>query len=333
MSEELVRLSASRIKTLQSCSWSYYSNYVLKLPQTNNSGAMRGTIAHLVFELLSNPRHHKYVKKIIKKDTCEAVPSVWKLIFKTAKKIGLDLDEMAKPLKKEPEVTNLKCIDQMILVGLKFDFTDINGFVGSEWAFDITNESPKYRIVGFVDRLVEEGKNRLVVRDYKSSKKTFDTEELESNLQSMMYTLALKKKYPDVYEEIVAKFLFLRYPNDPEKASPVFSDIELSGFEHYLEYISNHLQNFNEERAKSNFAKNDFSKKWMCKTKSGWKCPYLDPIDYKVLIDKDKKIVKSIFAKDEFSKDEIKDGYSVEIRRYDGCPAWEVKKTKDAFDF
>ena len=41
MSEELVRLSASRIKTLQSCSWSYYSNYVLKLPQTNNSGAMR----------------------------------------------------------------------------------------------------------------------------------------------------------------------------------------------------------------------------------------------------------------------------------------------------
>ena len=146
MSEELVRLSASRIKTLQSCSWSYYSNYVLKLPQTNNSGAMRGTIAHLIFEILSNHRHHKYVKRIVKKNTCEAVPSVWGLIFKTAKKIGLDLDEMVKPLKKEPEITNLKCIDEMILVGLKFDFMDIKGFVGSEWAFDIVNESPKYRI-------------------------------------------------------------------------------------------------------------------------------------------------------------------------------------------
>lgn len=332
MSEELVRLSASRIKTLQSCSWSYYANYVLKLPQTNNSGAMRGTIAHLIFEILSNPRHHKYVKKILKKNTCQAVPSVWKLIFKTAKNIGLDLDEMVKPLKKEPEITNLKCIDEMILVGLKVDFVNIKGFVGSEWAFDITNESPKYRIVGFVDRLVEE-EGKLIVRDYKSSKKTFDSAELESNLQSMMYSLAIKKQFPDKYSEIIAKFLFLRYPQDPEKASPAFSDHELEGFEHYLEYTSNLLQNFNEQKAKSNFAKNDFSKKWMCKTKSGWKCPYLERIEYKVLLDKDKKIIKSVFVHDEINKEDIKDGYSIETRVYDGCPAWAQQKPKDAFDF
>jgi ATP-dependent helicase/DNAse subunit B len=333
MSEELVRLSASRIKTLQSCSWSYYANYVLKLPQTNNSGAMRGTIAHLIFEILSNKRHHKYVKRIVKKDTCEAVPSVWRLIFKTAKNIGLDLDEMVKPLKKEPEITNLKCIDEMILVGLKFDFMDIKGFVGSEWAFDIVNESPKYRIVGFVDRLVKEADGRLVVRDYKSSKKPFDAEELESNLQSMMYTLALKKKYPNEYKEIVAKFLFLRYPKDPEKSSPVFSDTVLEGFEHYLEHISQHLQNFSDEHAKTNFARHDFSKKWMCQTKSGWKCPYLSAIDYKVLLDKDGKIIKSVFASDDINKNDIKEGFIVEQRRYEGCPAWEVKKQKDAFDF
>ena len=333
MSEELVRLSASRIKTLQSCSWSYYANYVLKLPQTNNSGAMRGTIAHLIFEILSNKRHHKYVKKIIKKDTCEAVPSVWRLIFKTAKKIGLDLDEMVKPLKKEPEINNLKCIDEMILVGLKFDFMDIKGFVESEWAFDIVNESPKYRIVGFVDRLVKEPDGRLVVRDYKSSKKPFDAEELESNLQSMMYTLALKKKYPNEYKEIVAKFLFLRYPKDPEKSSPVFSDNVLEGFEHYLEHISKHLQNFNEQDGKTNFARHDFSKKWMCQTKSGWKCPYLSAIDYKVLLDKEGKIIKSVFLSDDINKNDIKEGFTVEVRRYEGCPAWEVKKQKDAFDF
>jgi len=333
MSEELVRLSASRIKTLQSCTWSYYSNYVLKLPQTNNSGAMRGTIAHLIFEILSNPRHHKYVKKIIKKETCKAVPSVWNLIFKTARKIGLDLDEMVKPLKKEPEVTNLKCIDQMILVGLKFDFINIDGFIGSEWAFDITNESPKYRIVGFVDRLLKDKDGKLIVRDYKSSKKTFDTAELESNLQSMMYSLALKKKYPNQYKEIIAKFLFLRYPNDPEKSSPAFSDNELDGFEHYLEYTSNLLQSFNEQSAKSNFAKNEFSKKWMCKTKSGWKCPYLEAMNYKVLLDKDKKIIKSVFASEDINAEDIKEGFTVEERRYEGCPAWEVKKQKDAFDF
>lgn len=334
MSEELVRLSASRIKTLQSCSWSYYSNYILKLPQKNNSGAMRGTIAHLIFEILSNQRHHKYVKKIIKNGSCESVPSVWKLILKTARKIGLDLDETVKPLKKEPEITNLQCIDKMILVGLKFDFNNIKGFIESEWAFDITNDNPKYRIVGFVDRLVKEGKDRLIVRDYKSSKKTFGAEELESNLQSMIYTLALKKKFPNEYKEIIAKFLFLRYPEDPEKSSPVFSEIELAGFEHYLEYISNHIQNFNEEQGKSNFAKHDFTKKWMCKTKSGWQCPYLNNFKYKVLLDKDKKIVKSVFASEEIAKNDIKEGFTVEEREYEGCPAWKtVEQVKDAFDF
>ena len=63
---ELIKLSASRIKTLQSCSWMYYCNYNLKLPQKNNSGAMRGTVAHLIFEILANPRHQHYVTKIVK---------------------------------------------------------------------------------------------------------------------------------------------------------------------------------------------------------------------------------------------------------------------------
>jgi ATP-dependent helicase/DNAse subunit B len=331
--EEVVRLSASRIKTLQTCSWTYYCNYVLKLPQKNNSGAMRGTIAHLVFEILSNPRHHKYVKKILKKETCESVPSVWKLIFKTAKKLGLDMDETVKPLKKEGEKTNLKCIDEMIIVGLKFDFTDIKGFISSEWAFDITNESPKYRIVGFVDRMLKSPDGTLVVRDYKSSKKIFDNSELESNLQSMMYSLAIKKSHPGTYKDIVAKFLFLRFPDNPEKSSPIFSDEVLEGFEHYLEYVGEQLQNFNEEKGKTNFAKHDFGKKWMCQTKSGWKCPYLEAMEYKALVDKDGKLIKCIFNSETFNKEDMKEGYSVQVRNYEGCPAWKKKEMKDAFDF
>ena len=331
MSEELVRLSASRIKTLQTCSWTYYANYVLKLPQKNNSGAMRGTIAHLVFEVLSNPRHEKYVKKIIKAGTCKKVKSVWKLIFKNAKKMSLDLDEIVKPIKKEGDMTNLKCIDTMIQVGLKYDFINEQKLIGSEWAFDITNESPKYRILGFVDRLVEDN-GTLVIRDYKSSKKTFSGEELESNLQSMMYSLAARNKYPD-YKNVNVKFLFLRYPDAPEQSSPQFSELELAGFEHYLEYISNQLQNFTEEKGKTNFAKHDFSKKWMCQTKSGWKCPYLEAMEYKALVDKDGKTIKCIFNTEEFKVGEIKEGYKVEIRNYEGCPAWKTKVMKDAFDF
>lgn len=327
---ELIKLSASRIKTLQSCSWTYYCNYNLKLPQKNNSGAMRGTVAHLIFEVLGNPRHEHYIKKIVKDNTCLKQKAIFRLIIKTANKEGLDLDEMVKPLKKSgQEVSNLKCIDEMVLVGLKFDFIGDAKLIGTEWEFDITNKQPAYRIGGFIDRIFKD-KKQLVIRDFKSSKLAFKGEELESNIQAMMYSLAVRKKYTK-QKEVLVKFLFLRYPDNPERECPHFTEEQLVGFEHYLEYLNSYLTNFDEKKGKSNFAANDFAKKWMCQTKSGWRCPYLDPIDYKVLLDKDNRIIKSIFADKEFKPSDLKKDYHIEIRRYEGCPAW--KKSENDFDF
>jgi hypothetical protein len=327
---ELIKLSASRIKTLQSCSWMYYCNYNLKLPQKNNSGAMRGTVAHLVFEILANPRHQHYVTKIVKSGTCLKQPAIFKLILKAAKREGLDLDEMVKPLKKSgQEITNLKCIDEMILVGLKFDFIGNGKLIGSEWEFDIKSEEPKYRIGGFVDRIFKD-KKQMIIRDFKSSKKAFRGEELASNLQGMMYSLAVRKKYQK-QKDVLVKFLFLRYPDDPERECPHFTEEELSGFEHYLEYLNGYLKNFDEKKANSNFAAHEYSTKWMCQTKSGWRCPYLDAIEYKVLIDKEGRIIKSIFATEDFKERDLKPEYRIEIRKYEGCPAW--KQSKNDFDF
>jgi hypothetical protein len=327
---ELIKLSASRIKTLQSCSWTYYCNYNLKLPQKNNSGAMRGTVAHLIFEVLGNSRHEHYIKKIVKDSTCLKQKAIFRLIIKAANREGLDLDEMVKPLKKSgQEISNLKCIDEMILVGLKFDFIGDAKLIGTEWEFDITNKQPAYRIGGFIDRIFKD-KKQLVIRDFKSSKLAFKGEELESNIQAMMYSLAVRKKYAK-QKEVLVKFLFLRYPDNPERECPHFTEEQLVGFEHYLEYLNSYLTNFDEKKGKSNFAANDFAKKWMCQTKSGWRCPYLDTIDYKVLLDKDGKIIKSIFADKEFKPLDIKKDYHIEIRRYEGCPAW--KKSNNDFDF
>jgi len=329
---ELIKLSASRIKTLQSCSWMYYCNYNLKLPQKNNSGAMRGTVAHLIFEVLANPRHEHYVKKIVKSGTCLKQPAIFKLILKAAKREGLDLDEMVKPLKKSgQEITNLKCIDEMILVGLKFDFIGNGKLIGSEWEFDITSEEPKYRIGGFVDRIFKD-KKQMIIRDFKSSKKAFKGEELASNLQGMMYSLAVRKKYQK-QKDVLVKFLFLRYPEDPERECPHFSEEVLSGFEHYLEYLNGYLKNFDEKKANSNFAAHEYSTKWMCQTKSGWRCPYLDAIEYKVLLGKDGKVIKSIFATEEFKERDLKPGYRIEIRKYEGCPAWKQTGLNNDFDF
>ena len=60
MSEPITTLSASRIKTAESCSWLYWCKYKLKLPDRSNDGARRGSICHLIFELLGEPRRKKY---------------------------------------------------------------------------------------------------------------------------------------------------------------------------------------------------------------------------------------------------------------------------------
>ena len=63
MSEPITTLSASRIKTAESCSWLYWCKYKLKLPDRSNDGARRGSICHLIFELLGEPRRKKYFDK------------------------------------------------------------------------------------------------------------------------------------------------------------------------------------------------------------------------------------------------------------------------------
>ena len=56
---KITKLSASRIKTAQTCSWTYWCNYKLKLPDAGNDGSSRGTICHNIFELLGD--HHRVV--------------------------------------------------------------------------------------------------------------------------------------------------------------------------------------------------------------------------------------------------------------------------------
>lgn len=109
MEKQDITLSASRIKTLETCSWTYWANYHLKLPQKNNSGAMRGTICHLVFELLLSPKHKKHFKSIMKSGNIEASPAITRLVDKHVKKDKLNEEDR-------------EMIGNMILVGLNQDF-------------------------------------------------------------------------------------------------------------------------------------------------------------------------------------------------------------------
>jgi RecB family exonuclease len=178
---ERVTLSASRIKTAQSCSWLYWFKYALKAPDKSNDGAKRGTICHLVFELLGDPKEKKNYDKIIEKQDVFASAKVKKLILTEAKNSNVDDQE------------NMELIKKMTLNGLNYDFFaesmgEIDeAFSERDFDFDIDDGQVSYKTKGFIDKLFIKNE-KAIIRDFKSSKDVFKGKDLEDNLQDLMYT-------------------------------------------------------------------------------------------------------------------------------------------------
>jgi len=310
--QSLKTLSASRIKTLETCSWVYWLNYHAKVPQSQNDGALRGTICHTIFELLLNKRHLKNYKRVIKKNSIDGDKAIARLVKRLAKKVELKED-------------NYKLLNDMILVGLKNDFFGEGGeIVKPEYAFDIVNEEPKYHIKGFIDKPIKIKKEMHII-DYKSSKYKFRGDDLEANIQAMMYSLASKKLWPKL--KPIVKFLFLRFPKQPIQEL-TFDDNQLKGFEHYLQHINEYVNNFDENSAQANFAVDSVKNKWMCQV-GGWKCPYKDPYEYYVKVNDKGEIVETSL------QNNFKDikGFKVETRKYEGCPKFNNKSVSKDDDF
>jgi hypothetical protein len=256
-------------------------------------------------------RHLKNFKRIIEKNAINGDEGIDKLVKKLAKKVKLD-------------DSNYKLLNDMILVGLKQDFFGESGeIVKPEYSFDIENETPKYHIRGFIDKPVKIKKEMHII-DYKSSKYKFRGDDLEANIQAMMYSLASKKLWPKL--KPIVKFLFLRFPKQPIQEL-VFTDEQIKGFEHYLEHINEYIDKFDENSAQANFAIDNQKNKWMCKI-GGWTCPYKDPYEYYVKLNDQGNVVETSL---ENNFKDIK-GFKVETRKYEGCPKWPKLKQGENHD-
>jgi hypothetical protein len=319
-------LSASRIKTLETCSWVYWCKYHLHLPDTPNDGALRGTICHLVFELLLDKKHRKHYDAILKESSIEGSPAVQRLILNFLEKHDI--------LKDRPD-DNYELIDKMILVGLHNDFFGSGGkLMKAETAFKFENKRPIYNIVGFIDKCIKYTKEKRVkIVDYKSSKYKFRGDDLESNIQALMYSLAAKKMWKG-YKPVV-EFLFLRFPKSPLQTLE-FSDEEIKGFEHYLVHMHKVINNFSKKDATCNWAIDDPKSRWMCGI-GKWVCPMKKAFKFYVLLDKDKKVLISSFTRTFVNRDgvtvEPAPDQNIEERKYDGCPRFKHEVNKeDPFD-
>ena len=317
-----IRLSASKIKTLDSCSWLFFSKYHLKVPDTTNDGASRGTIVHLIFELLLKPRHKKkYFAKLKKSPTAILrIKTLNRLLNKHAKKLNVD------------DKDNMALIYQMLYVGFNHNFyCKGSKNLKEEEHFEI--EGDNFVINGFIDKKAFY-KNKIDIWDYKSSKAKFNKEEIQANYQALMYSLATFKQDGIIPE---VKFLFLRFPDSAEQAAPKLTEEELEGFELFLTELAELLSNYDEDKAHENLAKNGYKYRWLCGSeKPGkWICPVRKPSIFYSLIDKkSNKIIKSAYNKKDLKANEEQ---KIEKKEYKGCPAWDNTSKpvseKKAFDF
>jgi ATP-dependent helicase/DNAse subunit B len=314
-SKEKIFLSASKMGTLDKCSWQYWCKYVLGLPDKTNDGAIRGSICHLILELLLKPRHKKYYDTILETQDIAFTPAVDRTVIKHLKQHDAYNEE------------NYDLCNKMIYVGLDNEFFGgEDGYIEApEKQFTIESKKPKYNIRGYIDKPVEYDKEKLLkIVDYKTSKKKFRGDELESNIQAMMYSLAAKKLWPKMKRRIV-QFLFLKFPRSP-KQELEFTDEQLKGFEYHLEQVNQTLAGFNEEDAKSNYAA-DNGTQWLCgPAKSGWICPFHRPSDYFVLLDNQGRQLKSSYEEDLSPSED----QTVEKRSYAGCPR-KCGETQESF--
>lgn len=338
MSEPETPLSASRIKTAQSCSWLYWCKYKLNLPDASNDGAKRGSICHLIFELLGESKRKKMHAKIIKSKDVFSIPSIERLIKKHAKLLEVDDDE------------NIQLIKEMTLNGLMYDFygekagKPTQALSEKDFEIVVNEDGKRYKIKGFIDKLFLYKKSKFaLIRDFKTSKKRFEGKEVSDNLQDYMYSLASRHLYPE-YKNRISEFLFLKFNLDHSSDSSegaiqmaAISEDDLDGFEYQLSEIQEYLDNFSEEDAKGNFAAslpfptdNSFSGPLQCgfaKTKGQlkkdgslmWHCPMKFDFDYYAIINADGKHIKS-YAASEFKKSVVPKGCKAEKRHYAGCP-------------
>ena len=361
MSKHNSALSASRIETLKNCSWVYWCKYKLRLPDKSNDGASRGTICHMIFELLGAEKHKSKYDLILKEDSIFACPSIKKLVMYHAKKLSVDDDE------------NLELIDTMTVNGLNYDF-----FGGdnsnpaesiSEKSFDIeiTNEENSYRIRGFIDKLfLYEKDSYALIRDFKSSKQVFKGDKVTNNMQDLMYSLAVKHLYPN-YQKRQSEFLFLKFdlskdmfnvPGSGVLRMESISKEELEGFEYELSQYQYKIDNFDEEEAHSNFAGSkgypsdgSFGGPLMC-GKDGFKisrgkpvldnngdpikayiCSFRKPFSYYGLKDESGTVLRTSFLEDKEDLVKIKElGQTIEKMEYSGCPHWQPSEHTDLFD-
>lgn len=299
-----IRLSASRLASLEQCSYKFYCNEVLKLPEATHPKTLCGSALHSILEALVKPRHRKHYDQIMAAQSVYSSKAIsrlvrwWKVKHSIPENIIADLDAMALLVLNE---TDFFCQGAEELLPPEHEFL-----------FD-TKTAP---LKGFIDKLARY-KDYFKIIDYKSKGKRFTEKELKDNYQASVYQLYVWKKFkmPAIVEFVMARHApTTRTPDKHLQIVPAKNEQQLRGFELYLEFVGERFKSFGLEDAYSDFAAHDSSRKSFCQ----YVCKFKDPFDY-VAVTKNGELVRTHFLDD---KVVLAEGESSEVRSHKGCPAF-----------
>lgn len=320
---EKVKLSASRIKTLELCSQKYYLEKIVRLPETVHPRTIVGTVCHEFLEWLNSA-----------KDLKENWEKLEKCNYDISK-LKYALDHLNSIIEKYNVRNDLRSdIIPMINVAIlyfKEAFKDAEIIFNPEVEFEI--EGDKFVVLGFIDMLIKKN-GRYLICDMKSMKSKFDKKEIEYNIQAIIYQWAIKQIYgteSDV-EFIMMRFSpKTRYPQNHIQRVPYIGEDAFRGLKAYLEYLGEYLEDFDEKKSRNNFAIRDITKAWFCNKNKGefkvdgspaFYCPYKYPFDYFAKY-KENKLIKTAFTLEELNP--IEEGEEVRKEVHSGCPAFKNK--------
>ena len=147
---------------MESCSWAYWCNYHLKIPQPSSDALAMGSICHELFEILQLPENKEHYDLIVANKTLEASTLAEKHVLNGVKEYNLNEEQY-------------HLMGKMILVGLNEDFyvDGCSELLEPEFNFDITGKDYDYRIYGLMDKLAVFKKEKIVeIHDYKPANKS-----------------------------------------------------------------------------------------------------------------------------------------------------------------
>ena len=309
-----LRLSASKIKSMEQCSFKFFCNYILKLPETTHPKTFAGTVAHNIYEALMHPKRKEFQDKVLESGSVREFPSLMRYCNAMIRKFEI-IEEVAIPI---PDMID---VGLMYLKGLLDDPEIIK--VIPEYEF--TLHTDEYEIKGFIDLLVIY-KDKALIVDYKSQGRKFTGEQMNYNIQGLVYQLAVRQIF-DLPAEV--QFIMLRYPptkRTPEKhiqRVPVSDESHLKGVEDYLIYLQKKFNEFGPETAEETFAAADKKTAFFCK----YICQFKHPKKILKVTNDEGVIMRSLELDDEegvlWAHNK---GFNIERKNYPGCPYFYPKR-------